>query len=180
LVWRRRKVPRRRLRNFCTTSMIECGECYGRKKGLKSQGSFSCSISEHCYISPISLCLWVNIHPKQFLYISSVPIHALLLIPPIADCSHPSQFHSLQREPSPSPEPEPTRPTAPTHSNTRDSLFTQPTFAPYTDEPERERHEEPPEPAVLLQTQRLLMDGLYSAFSAWNLLTYSLQNKTII
>ncbi|KAJ3515047.1 hypothetical protein NLJ89_g2010 [Agrocybe chaxingu] len=65
-----------------------------------------------------------------------------------------------KKEPSPSPSPPPEQ--APstqfTHSAARDSLLSQPTFAPYTDDPEQGPGVEPPEPATLLQTQRLLMD----------------------
>jgi len=40
----------------------------------------------------------------------------------------------------------------------RDALLSQPSFAPYTDDPERGVGVEPPEPATMLQTQRLVMD----------------------
>jgi len=45
-----------------------------------------------------------------------------------------------------------------TRQSARDSLLSQPTFAPYTDDPEQ-GPAEPPEPATLLQVQRSLMDG---------------------
>jgi syntaxin 8 len=45
-----------------------------------------------------------------------------------------------------------------TRQNARDSLLSQPTFAPYTDDPDQ-GPSEPPEPATLLQVQRLLMDS---------------------
>jgi len=41
--------------------------------------------------------------------------------------------------------------------STRDSLLSHPTFAPYTDDPEQGTAS--PEPATVLQVQRLLMDG---------------------
>jgi len=48
--------------------------------------------------------------------------------------------------------------TAPTTVLGRDALLSQPSFAPYTDDPEQGLGTEPPEPATMLQTQRLLMD----------------------
>jgi syntaxin 8 len=70
-----------------------------------------------------------------------------------------AEIPSLEKTPSPSPSPEPvpTRPTTLMHSNTRDSLLSQPNFAPYRDDPERGPSEHD-EPAALLQTQQLLMD----------------------
>ena len=47
---------------------------------------------------------------------------------------------------------------AQTRQSSRDSLLSQPTFAPYTDDPEL-GPAVPPEPATLLQVQRLVMDG---------------------
>jgi len=44
-----------------------------------------------------------------------------------------------------------------TRQTARDSLLSQPTFAPYTDDPEL-GPAEPPEPATLLQVQRLMMN----------------------
>jgi len=46
---------------------------------------------------------------------------------------------------------------AQTRQSARDSLLSQPIFAPYTDDPEQGLAE-PPEPATLLQVQRLMMD----------------------
>jgi len=46
---------------------------------------------------------------------------------------------------------------APHPSNARDSLLSQPSFAPYTDDPEQGVGLD--EPATMLQTQRLIMDG---------------------
>lgn len=46
----------------------------------------------------------------------------------------------------------------PTTSAGRDALLSQPSFAPYTDDPEQGLGIEPPEPATMLQTQRVLMD----------------------
>ena len=48
----------------------------------------------------------------------------------------------------------------------RDALLSQPSFAPYTDDPEL--GSEPPEPATMLQTQRLLMDGGLPCFRLIN------------
>jgi len=48
--------------------------------------------------------------------------------------------------------------TIPTTNLGRDALLSQPSFAPYTDDPEQGLGIEPPEPATMLQTQRLLMD----------------------
>ncbi|KAF8811092.1 hypothetical protein BYT27DRAFT_7231676 [Phlegmacium glaucopus] len=48
--------------------------------------------------------------------------------------------------------------TLPTTTIGRDALLSQPSFAPYTDDPEQGLGVEPPEPATMLQTQRLLMD----------------------
>ncbi|KAF9524929.1 hypothetical protein CPB83DRAFT_797211 [Crepidotus variabilis] len=69
-----------------------------------------------------------------------------------------TEIPSLEKEPSPtpSPEPEPTKPVY-THSTNRDSLLSQPSFAPYTDDPEQ-GSVEPPEPGTMLQTQRFMMD----------------------
>ncbi|KIM43594.1 hypothetical protein M413DRAFT_443509 [Hebeloma cylindrosporum] len=61
-----------------------------------------------------------------------------------------------ERSPSISPEPEPVLPPGPTH-NARDSLLSQPTFAPYTDDPEQGFGVEPPEPATMLHTQKFIM-----------------------
>lgn len=47
----------------------------------------------------------------------------------------------------------------PTKTLGRDALLSQPSFAPYTDDPEQGLGIESPEPATMLQTQRLLMDG---------------------
>ncbi|KAF5309035.1 hypothetical protein D9619_013558 [Psilocybe cf. subviscida] len=55
---------------------------------------------------------------------------------------------------SPSRTPEPEVPQQPTH-NPRDSLLSQPSFAPYTDDPEQGA--DVPEPATMLQTQRYIM-----------------------
>lgn len=49
----------------------------------------------------------------------------------------------------------------------RDALLSQPSFAPYTDDPERGVGVEPPEPATMLQTQRLVMDGAFPPFSMY-------------
>jgi len=62
--------------------------------------------------------------------------------------------------PSPSPSPEPAHPPGPTH-NARDSLLSQPTFAPYTDDPEQGFGVEPPEPATMLHTQKFIMQGAF-------------------
>lgn len=50
--------------------------------------------------------------------------------------------------------------------STRDSLLSHPTFAPYTDDPEQGTT--PPEPATLLQVQRLLIDGRRSNWSGFS------------
>ncbi|KAF9554797.1 hypothetical protein CPC08DRAFT_753447 [Agrocybe pediades] len=62
-------------------------------------------------------------------------------------------------EPSPtsSPETEPSRPPVPTHSSTRDSLLSEPSFAPYTDDPEQGPSVEPPDAGTMLHTQRFIM-----------------------
>ena len=43
----------------------------------------------------------------------------------------------------------------------RNALLSQPTFAPYADDPEQGLGIEPEEPATMLQTQRHLMDGMF-------------------
>lgn len=64
--------------------------------------------------------------------------------------------HSLERHTSQLPSSE--EPVQATRQSARDSLLSQPTFAPYTDDPDQS-YAEPPEPATVLQVQRLLMDG---------------------
>ncbi|KAF8960617.1 hypothetical protein BDZ97DRAFT_1294759 [Flammula alnicola] len=70
-----------------------------------------------------------------------------------------AEIPSLEKEESsPSPSPGPAIPPAPTIiTGTRDSLLSQPTFAPYTDDPEQGLGVEPPEPATMLHTQQFIM-----------------------
>jgi len=58
----------------------------------------------------------------------------------------------------------PNPPTIPTTTIGRDALLSQPSLAPYTDDPEQGLGVEQPEPATMLQTQRLLMDGAFPPF----------------
>jgi len=59
--------------------------------------------------------------------------------------------------PSPSPSPEPIKAPIPIHPSTRDSLLSQPSFAPYTDDPEQGFGVEPPDNGTMLHTQRFIM-----------------------
>lgn len=43
----------------------------------------------------------------------------------------------------------------------RNALLSQPSFAPYVDDPEQGLGIEPAEPATMLQTQRHMMDGAF-------------------
>jgi len=64
----------------------------------------------------------------------------------------------------------------PPPSNARDSLLSQPSFAPYTDDPEQGFGVE--EPATMLQTQRLIMDGAFTSALCRSVLIPLVQNKT--
>jgi syntaxin 8 len=65
-----------------------------------------------------------------------------------------SPYSLDKEEASPSSTPEPDIAQRPTH-NLRDSLLSQPSFAPYTDDPEQGA--DVPEPATMLQSQRYIM-----------------------
>ncbi|PPQ70420.1 hypothetical protein CVT24_013170 [Panaeolus cyanescens] len=72
-----------------------------------------------------------------------------------------AEIPSLQKQEPPTPEPEPEsfKPSDSFYAgHARDSLLSQPSFAPYTDDPEAGLGVEPPEPATMLQTQRMIME----------------------
>ncbi|KAF8154697.1 hypothetical protein B0H34DRAFT_661204 [Crassisporium funariophilum] len=80
----------------------------------------------------------------------------------IPRCQTPPTNSTSSLEPEdtlPPPKGDTSRPSGPTHTTSgRDSLLSQPTFAPYTDDPEQGFGVEPPEPATMLQTQRYIME----------------------
>ena len=53
----------------------------------------------------------------------------------------------------------------PTAKLGRNALLSEPSFAPYADDPEQGLGIEPAEPATMLQTQRHMMDGAFSLLS---------------
>jgi syntaxin 8 len=54
----------------------------------------------------------------------------------------------------------------PTTTLGRNALLSQPSFAPYMDDPEQGLGIEPSEPATMLQSQRVLMDGVCPPISS--------------